>query len=104
MISLKRSDAVAKINETNGKIFSALVIKRTDGSQRWFRARLARNTNVGKVGGKLNYDAKSKGLIPVYVMPGDDNRKDDAKENYRMIAVDGLVTLTVDGVDYRIVD
>jgi len=67
----------------NGKIFSVIFTKRTDGTTR----RMVCRTGVRKVcsGGGRAYDPESKGLLTVY---------DFEKKAYRMIPAEGVIELT----------
>lgn len=106
---LSRSEAIAKIESTNGKIFSALVRKRTKDKDtglqdaRLYRCRLADGVSKGIKGGSLNFSPAAKGLIMVYLMPGDSGfNSDDASKNRRFIAIEGILNLTVSGVTYAV--
>lgn len=105
--AISQVQAVNLIGDTNGKIFSALVRKRTRNKEtgqydaREYRCRLAENVIKGLKGGKLKFNPGSKGLIMVYLMPGDASYNgDDASKNRRFIAVEGILTLRVNGTDY----
>lgn len=97
MNKITRAEAWQRINETNGRIFSAEVIKRSDGSLRQFTCRLSHTVSVGKVGGDLRYDPSEHALVGIYEMAGDER---DSSDKYRMLNILGLKTLSVDGDKY----
>lgn len=99
---LKRKDALLLIQNSKGRVFSCTTIKRMTGEIREFRARLAKYTRVGKSGGQLPYNAAEKGLIPIYLMMGDENRDEEQSANFRMINVDGIQKLVIDGIEYAV--
>jgi len=99
MQTITRAEAWKKIESTNGQVFGARVIKRTDKSERTFNCRLARTTKVGKVGGELKYNAASKNLIAVFEMA---NARPDPSDNYRMINVDGLLEIAIAGERFMV--
>lgn len=78
-----------------GKIATAVFTKRGDGSIRAMNLM----TGVRKYtsGGELPYSPKDKGLIPVY-----DLKIGNAAKGYRMLNLDGLKTLNMDGKKYKI--
>ena len=78
-----------------GKIFQAVFTKRGDGSLRAMNGL----TGVRKYtsGGELPYSPKDKGLVPVY-----DLKIGNGPKGYRMLNLDGLKTLHMDGKKYKI--
>jgi hypothetical protein len=78
-----------------GKIFTAVFNKREDGSLR------AANGMVGvrkyTSGGELPYSPKEKNLIPFY-----DLKIGMGRKGYRMIPLEGLKTLNINGKKYKI--
>ena len=72
----------------NGKVFTVDFIKRSNGELRTMNARLARQTQTGKVGGELPYNATDNGLLPVYDMQ---------KKAYRMIALESVTRVAGGG-------
>lgn len=78
-----------------GKIFTAIFIKRSDGSLRSLNGM----TGVRKYtsGGELPYSPKEKELIPVY-----DLKKGPGKQGYRTIPLEGLKALKINGKKYKI--
>ena len=106
---ISQVQAVNLIGSTNGKIFSAIVRPRTPNKEtgqytaREYRCRLAENVTKGLKGGKLGFSPGANGLIMVYLMPGDSGyNPDDASKNRRFIAVEGILTLRIGGVDYSV--
>lgn len=81
------------IRSTRGRIFTVEFIKRTDMTIRVANGRL----NVRKFlhGGTLRYSPMEKGLIPFFDMnlPGGGG-------GYRMINIQGIVSLKVNGIIY----
>lgn len=78
-----------------GKIFQAVFTKKTDGTIRAMNGL----TGVRKFtsGGELPYSPKDYGLVPVY-----DLKIGNASKGYRMLNLDGLKTLHMDGKKYKI--
>ena len=72
------------ILSTNGKPFTCKFLKRTTGQERVLVGKLG-VTEFLK-GGELPYDKKEKNLISVY---------DIENNGYRMIPIDGIVSVTV---------
>lgn len=97
--TISKAEAWKKIERTNGQVFGARVIKRTNGEERTFNCRLARTTSVGKVGGDLPYNAAQHRLIAVYEMA---NARPDPSDNYRMINVDGLLEVAIAGERFMV--
>ena len=95
-----RNDVVSKIFSSNGKIMSVQFIKRTDGTIRVLRGRLGVKAGVKGIG--AIYDFKENGLIPIHLMNGDENRSDDAFKNWRTIPIEGVQSVTVDGITYEV--
>ncbi len=78
-----------------GKMFTAIFIKRSDGSLRSLNGM----TGVRKytVGGELPYSPKEKELIPVY-----DLKLGPGRQGYRTIPLEGLKALKINGKKYKI--
>ena len=76
------------IKSTKGVIFSVLFIKK-DGSERHMNCRLGVKKHLN--GGKLGFDALSKGLVPVY---------DLVKKDYRMINLSTIKYIKFNGRTY----
>lgn len=105
MISrISRATAVALIENSNGRIFSCDVLKRHSKEMRTFRARFGPSVQKGVKGVGLPFSPKEKNLIPVFLMSGDPNRADEAEENRRFIAVEGIQRLTIDGMEFEVSD
>ena len=77
------------IEMAGNNIFSAVFIKK-DGTLREMVCRL--NVKKHLKGGELKYDAKGRGLLPVFDMQ---------KEAYRMINLNTLVRLKISGKIYK---
>jgi hypothetical protein len=102
MKTITKDEAATLIRASNGRVFTVTTVKRSTGLNRTFRGMLARNAKVGKVGGSLGYNADEKGLIGVYLMAGDENRDPDPKKDYRMLAIEGISYLALDGEKYDV--
>jgi hypothetical protein len=78
-----------------GKIFTAVFTKREDGTIRALNGL----TGVRKYtsGGELPYSPKENNLIPVY-----DLKIGNGRKGYRMIPLEGLKTLNINGKKYKI--
>jgi hypothetical protein len=74
----------------NGNIFSAVFIKK-NGERREMVCRLGVKKHLK--GGSLAYDAKGRNLLPVFDMQ---------KEGYRMININTLVQLKINGKTYKL--
>lgn len=97
---LLRSQVLDLINKHAGQIFSCEFIKK-DGTLR----KMVCRTGVKKYlqGGSLAYDPIERGLVPVYeVSPKDSSiPKDDL---YRMISLNTMQKLSINGREYQIQD
>ena len=91
MESISLEEAVIKIKESEGKIFSVVFEKRTTGEFRKLVGRLGVHKDVNGVG--LRYDPATKQLMTVYDMQ---NR------GWRMINIEGLTQLQTQGASYVI--
>ena len=78
-----------------GKIFTAVFSKREDGSLRAANGMIGVRKYVS--GGELPYSPKEKNLIPFY-----DLKIGMGRKGYRMIPVEGLKTLNINGKKYKI--
>lgn len=87
-------DEARELLSYKGKIFQT-VFKKKDGTIRAMNGM----TGVRKYtsGGELPYSPKEKGLIPVY-----DLKIGMGAKGYRMINIEGLQTLNIDGQKYKI--
>lgn len=73
----------------NGNIFSVQFVKK-DGTLRYMVCRLGVKKYLK--GGELKFDAKSRGLLPVFDMQ---------KQAYRMINTNTLVSAKINGEKYE---
>ena len=89
MITSERAEQLLK--ETNGKIFTVVFRKRSNGQFRKMNCRLGVKKHLK--GGKLGYDANEKRLLTVF---------DLQKGQYRCIALDALVLIRVNGIKHRV--
>ena len=88
---ISKNDALGKIRASNGKIFTATIIKLTNGERRELNCRLGVSKYVTCEG--LKFDPAKKNLITVFDMQ---------KDAYRMINIDGLESLKIDGEEFSI--
>jgi hypothetical protein len=91
MKTITRNEAIQKLGATNGRVFRATFIKRTDGTIRNLTGRLGVSKNITGVG--MAYDPADKGLITVF---------DFQKNAYRMINAEALLEIVVDGTTYKV--
>ena len=91
MKAISKNEAAGKIRASNGKIFTATIIKRTDGERRELNCRVGVSKYV--TGEGLKFDPTKKNLITVFDMQ---------KDAYRMINIDGLESLKIDGEEFTI--
>ena len=92
MNTLKTGEVYDFLQTLNGKFFTVEFIKRSTGEVRKMRA----TTNYQKhlKGGVLNYDAKLKGLIPVW---------DLENKGFRSIPTDSVLTIHAKGTKFEVV-
>ena len=88
---ISKSNALGKIKSSRGKIFTAITTKRTNGERRVLNCRLGVTKYV--TGEGLKFDPEKKNLITVFDMQ---------KKAYRMINIDGLEGLKIDGEEFII--
>ena len=91
-MQITRDKAKKHIYATNGKIFSAVFIKK-DGERRLMNCRLNVKKYVKGVGRK--FKPSDKGLIGVF---------DLQKDQHRFINLNTLESLKINGVEYNIKD
>ena len=91
MKPISKNDALGKIRASKGKIFTATIIKRTNGERRELNCRLGVKKYV--TGEGLKFEPSNKNLIVVFDMQ---------KNGYRMINIDGLEALKIDGEEFTI--
>lgn len=92
MQKLDRAWVLDLIYQSFGKIFW-VEFKKKDGTMRQMRARLGVKKYLK--GGKLAYDPLAKSLISVF---------DVNKEEYRMINLNTLTKLSINGMQFEVVD
>ena len=78
------------LRATKGKFFSVDFIKRTTGEKRTMTARLGVTKYLK--GGELGYDAKAKGLLPVYEV-----KADGTDGGYKCIPLDAITEIKFQG-------
>ena len=99
-MNLLRSKVYEIINRNEGKLFSCTFIKK-DGSSRDMLCRTAVKKYL--TGGELRYDPIEKGLLPVWeVVAG--ASESEKERSYRMISIDTMQTLRIEGQEFKIVD
>ena len=89
--TITREYAERLIASTNGAFFSVSFVK-ADGTHRDMVCRLGVRKGVKGVG--MSYDPKDRDLRPVF---------DVAKRDYRMIPLNTLYSLTVDGKTFAVI-
>lgn len=99
-ISPVEASLLIHLHCSNGSIFFAEFVKK-DGSLRSGRWRLATTMSKGKTGKGLAYDPAERGYIVAYDF---DRAKTDDKPAYRMINVNTMTRLKVDGKEFRVVE
>ncbi len=77
------------IQQTRGKFFTVQFVKRTTGEIRKMNCRTGVSKGVTGVG--KTYDAKEKGLVTVW---------DTQAKNFRSINLDGIISITSQGVEW----
>ena len=90
MNKIDTTNAVKLIRATQGKIFTVSFIKK-DGTLRKMNCRLGVTKHLK--GGELAFDPKEYDLIPVF---------DLQKNAYRMINLDSLVEVTINGETFEV--
>ena len=90
MNKIDTTNAVKLIRSTKGKIFTVSFVKK-DGTLRKMNCRLGVTKHLK--GGELAFDPKEYDLIPVF---------DLQKNAYRMINVDTLVEVSVNGESFEV--
>lgn len=105
MSTITKQEAAGLITNAGGKIFGVSFIKRTTGELRKGTFRLGITVQKGLRGGSLAYNPIEKGLITAYEMIGGEAANDttDAANRRRMIPVEGIVELKLDGQLYNVV-
>ena len=93
MITINTDKAKELIRETNGQIFSSTFIKK-DGTHRLMNARLKVTKGLKEDAKPRPYKPSKYNLICVYDM---------AKQGYRMLNFNTLLTLTINKNKYKII-
>jgi len=93
MQTVTRQQAKDLILATGGKTFSAITRKRTNGELRKFICRTG--VKKGVTGAGAPYDPKAYDLICIY---------DFKACGFRMLAMDSLHALKINGEEYAVVD
>lgn len=88
-------DEARELLSYKGKIFQAVFVKRSDGKIRAINGMVGVRRHTK--GGELPYSPKDKGVIPVY-----DLKIGNGPAGYRMIPIEGLRTLHINGKKYKI--
>jgi hypothetical protein len=83
--------AIKLLRATNGTVFRATFVKRTDGTVRNLVGRL--DVQKGITGAGMAYDPFDKGLMTVY---------DFQKKGFRMVNLEALTEVVVRGHTYAI--
>jgi hypothetical protein len=91
MVRITSEYAERLIKSSNGSIFSVNFIK-ANGESRDMTCRLG--VSKGITGNGMSYDPSAFSLLPVFDM---------AKQDYRMIRLDSVRRLTIDGHTYAVV-
>ena len=90
--TINKDKAKELINNSNGRIFSSLFIKK-DGSHRLMNARLKVSKHLKKDAKPRPYDPSKYNLLTVFDMQ---------KKSYRMINIETLQTLIINKKMYNI--
>jgi hypothetical protein len=88
-VTLQR--AVKLLRATNGTVFRATFVKRTDGTVRNLVGRL--DVTKGITGAGMKYDPFDRGLMTVY---------DFQKKGFRMVNLESLTEICVKGHTYAV--
>ena len=92
METINKDKARQLINESNGRIFSAVFVK-ADNTHRLMNARLGKHYK-SKTGRQAPYKASKFNLLPVYDMKIKD---------FRMLNFNTMLTLTINKNKYKII-
>ena len=90
-MKISRVKAIDLIRGSKGSVFTVTFIKRTNGDVRTMNARIGVSKYV--TGEGLKFDPKAYALIPVFEMP---------KKQYRMVNLEGLTNLVLEGENYDV--
>lgn len=97
--TISSEQAAKLIWDSNGQVFACRFIKRSTGEVREGRFRLGPSVQKGLKGGIAAYNFQDHGLIPAYRMSGDISESDGKR---RSIPIEGLQSLTIDGITYDV--
>lgn len=93
-MKISRAYAASLIaNYSKELIFSVTFVKRTNGEVRTLTGRKGVTKHLK--GGSLAFDPSSKGLIVIF---------DVQKNEYRMVNLETVISIRMDGQDYQVVD
>ena len=106
-INNEQAFAIIEATRAQGTIFTVTFVKRTTGETRTMNARLGVKRGVTGVG--MAYNPSEKNLIACYDVEKAKEMKaqglDDvsaSKKSYRMINLEGIISLTVSGQAYTV--
>jgi|TARA_Y100000310_G_scaffold219501_1_gene220900 hypothetical protein len=91
-MTITTTEAVQKMTDTNGKVFGVTFIKRSTGEIR--NGSYRTGVRKGVTGEGRKFDPEEKGLFGVY----------DMNNGFRFISLEGLLSITVGGVTYIVLD
>ena len=102
MKTLTQDEAKQVLLNAGEADFDVWFVKK-DGSDRHMVACLstAKKAEPYKRGGKLGYDPGPKGLLPVYVRPGD-YEFDVDEPKFRMVNLNTLRRIQIEGIAYEV--
>jgi hypothetical protein len=83
-----------------GKMFSVTFTKRTTGETRHMVCRQGVRSHLAANPSKPGIDFKGNGLVPVFDMNAEG--KDGSRGAYRCFPVEGLQTVVIDGIEYKV--
>jgi len=95
-VTLAQAVALIEKGKTSGKFFSTTFIKRTNGEIRTMVCR--GNVTKHLKGGELAFSPKEKNLVVVWDASVEDNTK-----AYRMINLDTILKVTLNGTIYEVI-
>ena len=95
-VTLEQAVALIEKGKASGKFFSTKFIKRTNGEIRDMVCR--GNVTKHLKGGELAFNPKEKNLVVVWDATIEDNSK-----AYRMINLDSILEVKLEGVSYEVI-
>ena len=90
-MKINRKKVMGLIDTSNGKIFTAIFIKK-NGDVRRIICRAS--VSKGVTGKGMSYDPRSKGLVPVFDMK---------EQSFKMININTMSNINVGGVRYDVI-